>query len=188
MIAARMLGKRYENRWVLRKVEFQLGRGECLLVTGRNGSGKSTLLKLLAGIESPSEGVVESQGRIGYSAPDLHLYPALTAVEHLELAAALRGCDAKTTDLLERVGLSADANRFAGEYSTGMRARLRLALAVQHDPDILILDEPTATLDAEGRALVDRLVEEQRHRGPIVLATNSEEDRKYGDWEICLDA
>jgi ABC-type multidrug transport system ATPase subunit len=188
LIAATALGKRHEGRWIFRGVELSIGSGECLLVTGRNGSGKSTLLKLLAGIESPSEGRVDSRARIGYSAPDLQLYPSLTAVEHLEFAAALRGCRPKTSELLERMGLSADAHRYAGAYSTGMRARLRLAIAIQAEPEVLILDEPTATLDAEGRRLVDELVRDQRLRGAIVIATNSEEDRKHGDWEICLDA
>lgn len=182
------LGKRYGSRWVLRGVEMSLSDGECLLVTGPNGAGKTTLLRLLGGLESPTEGEVWTTGAIGFAAPDLSLYPNLTAKEHLRFAAALRRVDPRERELLERVGLCEHEDKPVGAFSTGMRSRLRLALAIQHEPAVLLLDEPTATLDEQGRQIVCHIIEEQRARGCIVLATNSEGDRAYGDLEVRLGA
>lgn len=182
------LGKRYGLRWVLRGVQMDLPAGECLLVTGPNGAGKTTLLRLLGGLESPTEGEVHATGAIGFAAPDLALYPNLTATEHLRFAATLRRVEPRARELLERVGLCDHADKPVGAFSTGMRSRLRLALAIQHEPAVLLLDEPTASLDAQGRAVVGEIIEEQRARGCIVLATNSDGDREYGDLEVRLGA
>lgn len=188
MIRCSGLSKRYGARWAVRRVEFQLSFGECLLVTGPNGAGKTTLLRLLARLESPTEGEVTISGDVGFSSPDLALYPNLTAREHLRLAAELRRVEPQENSLLQRVGLQDHADKLTGAYSTGMRSRLRLALAIQHQPSILLLDEPTATLDEQGRAVVHEIIEEQRGRGCIVLATNAETDRSFGDWEVRLGA
>ncbi|MEW5883600.1 MAG: ABC transporter ATP-binding protein [Armatimonadota bacterium] len=188
MIRCSGLGKRYGSRWALRRVEIELSKGECLLVTGPNGAGKTTLLRLLAGLEAPSEGEVAASGTIGFAAPDLALYPNLTAYEHLLFAAALRRVEPRESALLERVGLQEQSGKPVGAYSTGMRSRLRLALAIQHQPAVLLLDEPTATLDEQGRQVVRDIIEEQRTRGCIVLATNAEGDREFGDLEVRLGA
>lgn len=182
------LGKRYGSRWVLRGVEMDLPMGECLLVTGPNGAGKTTLLRLLAGLEAPTEGEVHAVGTIGFAAPDLSLYPNLTAMEHLRFAATLRRVEPRDSELLEKVGLLDHADKPVGAFSTGMRSRLRLALAIQHRPAVLLLDEPTASLDEQGRAVVSEIIEEQRARGCIVLATNSDGDREHGDLEVRLGA
>jgi len=188
MIRCSGLGKRYGSRWALRRVEIELSLGECLLVTGPNGAGKTTLLRLLAGLEDPSEGEVSASGTIGFAAPDLALYPNLTACEHLRFAAALRRVEPQESALLERVGLQEHPGKPVGAFSTGMRSRLRLALAIQHQPSVLLLDEPTATLDEQGRQVVRDIIEEQRTRGCIALATNAEGDRGFGDLEVRLSA
>lgn len=188
MIRCSGLGKRYGSRWALRRVEIELSKGECLLITGPNGAGKTTLLRLLAGLESPSEGEVAASGTIGFAAPDLALYPNLTAGEHLLFAAALRRVEPRESALLERVGLQEHSGKPVAAYSTGMRSRLRLALAIQHQPAVLLLDEPTATLDEQGRQVVRDIIEEQRTRGCIALATNAEGDREFGDLEVRLGA
>lgn len=179
------LGKRFGSRWVFRGVEFSLGVGDSLAVLGHNGSGKTTLLKILAGLTSPSEGGVKG-GVIGYSALDLSLWPQLTGGEHVSLALRLRG-GAPVGDLLSSFGLSGAIDQPVKEYSTGMRARLKLALATMHQPDVLILDEPTASMDDDGRALVARLVAVQLTRGAVVVATNDPADRRLATHEITLD-
>lgn len=184
-MSAHELGKRFGPRWVFRRLEFCVARGECLLVTGVNGSGKSTLLKVLAGLEAPSEGVVESSCvRLGYTAPDLRLYPSLTGAEHMELAARLRGSDIRN-DLLDEVELSGAAGP-TSSYSSGMRVRLKLALALQANPDLLILDEPGAGLDESGRSLLDGVIHGQKNRGAVIVATNDPRERRYGDLELRL--
>jgi len=194
MLQATRLGKKYNAQWVFRGIEFYLEKGECLLVTGPNGSGKSTLLRLLAGLESPTEGSIEKDVQdarkdIGFASPELRLYPNLTGLEHLSLAAQLRGCETNSKNtyaLLHDVGLSLDCKKPTSVYSTGMRARLRLAMAIQTKPKILLLDEPSASLDECGKEILKEILSNQRYRGCIVLATNDPYDRQFGEWEIHL--
>lgn len=183
LIAASGLGKRFGNRWIFRGIEFDLTVGDSLAVLGRNGIGKSTLLKVLAGLSPATTGKVV-RGTIGYAALDLALWPQLTAREHVLLAARLRG-ESGAIDLAE-IGLAGAEDQPVKEYSTGMRARLKLALATAHRPEVLILDEPTAALDEEGRRLVERLVGEQLQHGAVIVATNDQTDRRLATHEITL--
>ena len=187
MISGEGLGKRFGRRWVFRRVEFCVARGECLLVTGANGSGKSTLLRILAGLEPASEGSVSRSfsGEVGFSSPELRVYPWLTGREHLEIAARLRGLTDASLDLLRLVGLDGD-DKVAGQYSTGMKGRLKLALAIQAQPEVLLLDEPGAGLDESGLAIVNWIVEEQKLKGAVVIATNDPNERRFGDLELRL--
>ena len=192
MLEAVNLGRKYGPRWVIRHVEFKVEPGAVLVIRGHNGSGKSTLLKMLAGLLIPSEGGVrrppgELRRTIGYAGLDLALYPNLTAREHLEFAAAMRGVAGDGAEAtLDFVGLSRAANQAVGEYSTGMRARAKLALAIQAKPAVLLLDEPTASLDEIGRDLVARVVAHQRTHGATVIATNDPEDVLLGTHELVL--
>lgn len=185
------LGKRFSKQWVFRRVSLTVETGQCLLLTGPNGSGKSTLLKLLAGLEPASEGSVsrefDTRTGMGYSATDLRLYPNLSADEHLEFASTMRGIAAEH-GLLGSVGLSEAADKPVGAFSTGMRARLKLALALMGAPKALLLDEPGAGLDESGRALLDEVVAEQLGRGVVILATNDPAERRFGDFELVLGA
>jgi len=192
VLAVRDLGRKFGPRWVLRHIEFSLEPGEVLVVRGRNGAGKSTLLRLLAGLLSPSEGTVALppgplRTAVGYAALDLALYPGLTAREHLQFSATMRQIEDSGDVLLGQVGLANAADRPVGQFSSGMRARLKLALALQASPPVLLLDEPTASLDEEGRAIVDTLVDRQRDRGVVVLATNDPHDCRQATGVLQLE-
>lgn len=178
LMAATGLGKRFGEHWVFRDVEFEVAKGDVLCVLGPNGCGKSTLLRVLASLTAPSAGRVSCGSPLGYAAVDLALWPQLTAVEHLRLAAELRGIATDPVAELARVGLAGAEHKPTGQFSSGMRARLKLALAVQHAPEVLLLDEPSATLDDRGRELVVQTVAEQRARGAVVIATNEQADRR----------
>lgn len=185
------IGRRFGPRWIFRGIEFELAKGDSLCVLGANGSGKSTLLRILAGLLSATEGSVDpkpcdSRATLGYASLDLALYQQLTAQEHLELAARLRGLPSPRFELLDTVGLSDVGGKPAGLFSSGMRARLKLALAIQHEPPVLLLDEPSAPLDESGREIVSRIVAEQRERGAVVIATNDQSDRRYATHELEL--
>ena len=185
------LGRRFGSRWIFRGLEFELSPGNALCVLGPNGSGKSTLLRILAGLLSASEGSVDpkpcdSRGVIGYAAIDLALYHHLTAKEHLEFAGRLRGLASPRVELLDTVGLSDVDDKPVGQFSSGMRARLKLALAIQHEPPVLLLDEPSASLDENGREIVARIVYEQKTQGAVVIATNDQTDRRYATHELEL--
>lgn len=190
LLCARGLGRRFGRRWLFRVLDLDVTPGMALAVLGPNGTGKSTLLRVLAGLIEPSEGSVRrpSNGArsMGYAALDLALYPALTGREHLELGGRLRGVPDQADALLEAVGLSDASEQMVGEYSSGMRARIKLALAVQTEPSVLLLDEPSAALDRSGDELVGRLVGEQLARGAVVYATNDPKDMRHATHEIVL--
>ncbi len=163
-----------------------------LTVLGPNGSGKSTLLRILAGLMLPSEGVVNRppgsvRETTGYTALDQAVYPGLTGAEHLVSVGRTRKLADPKLGLLDELGLAAAKDQIASQYSTGMRGRLKLALAIQAQPQVLILDEPTASLDDSGRALVDEVIARQRQRGAVILATNDPADRKWSTLELTLN-
>ncbi len=162
-----------------------------MVVLGQNGAGKSTLLKTLAGLVSASEGTVEMpEGdrrlTVAVSAIELSLYPHLSLREHLTLTGALRGCPGREEELLDFIGLTHARDLMTTQISTGMKARLKLAMAIQARPLVLILDEPGAGLDEAGRELVVRVVAEQRTRGCVLLATNDPLERRLASLELQL--
>jgi ABC-type multidrug transport system ATPase subunit len=191
VLAVNGLGKRYGDRWLFRNLTFELQRGDALIILGRNGAGKSTLLKTIAGLIVPSEGKVraevpDTRTGLSLSALEMSLYPALTLREHLRLAADLRGCAAREDELLDRIGLTHAAGLSASKISTGMKARLKLALAIQPNPLVLILDEPGAGMDEAGKDLVQGICREQKERGVLVLATNDMREKELGTLELEL--
>ena len=156
-------------------------RGDHVAVLGDNGAGKTTLLRILATAMQPSAGGLEIMGlnarrerrrlraRIGYLSHAPGLYPALTAAENLAFFCDLRGVDrARVPEALELMGLTQVARRRAGELSRGLQQRLALARATIHDPLLLILDEPDASLDAEAPELLSRVMQKRT----VVFATH----------------
>ena len=185
------MGKRYGDRWLFRNLSFRLERGDALIILGRNGVGKSTLLKAISGLLVPSEGTVvaevpDTRTGLSLSALEMALYPALTLREHLTLAGELRGCPAREDELLGRIGLTHAAELHASKISTGMKGRLKLALAIQPNPSILILDEPGAGMDEAGKGLVQEICSEQIARGVLILATNDAREKALGTLELEL--
>ncbi len=186
VIEAKNLGRRFGWRWIFRHFEFELKAGDCLAVLGSNGSGKSTLLRVLAGLLEPSEGSV-LRSTWGYSALDLSVYPTLSAREHLQFASETRCLPDPRMEILDEVGLSSAQDQLAGQYSTGMRARLKLALAIQSRPAVLMLDEPSASLDERGQEILGRVLQAQLETGAVILATNDPADRRWANLEVRLD-
>ncbi len=196
------ISKRFGRRSVLRSVCAEVCSGEGLVVTGQNGAGKSTLLAILAGLLSTDSGRVrylregveltpdERRRRMGLVAPDLTLYPELTAFENLEFFAHVRSLPwtaAESTALLRRLGLEGRGHDLLGSFSSGMRVRMKYAVALQGSPEFLLLDEPTAMLDTQGVEVVESVIAEQRRRGVLVLATNDPRETRHGDLFLHLD-
>jgi heme exporter protein A len=197
------LAKRYNRRQVFSALNGVVSEGRSLVVTGANGSGKSTLVRVLCGLARPSRGQVtvhldgtdlepaDCRREIGLVAPDLSLYGELTAEENLAFFARVRGLQLTKHDfieMLERVGLAGRGGDPVGEYSSGMRQRLKYAHALLHRPRLLFLDEPTANLDEAGSAIVADIMAEQKQRGILVLATNEPEEVAFGDEVLRLGA
>jgi NitT/TauT family transport system ATP-binding protein len=147
--------KRYSGRVVLDGLSFEIRCGEAVGLLGRSGIGKSTILKLIAGLEKPTGGAVRVRARqVGYVFQEPRLLPWKTTLENVALPLRALGCPKK--DAVRKAGrllAAMDLSEFAGSYpaqlSGGMRQRVSLARAFAVEPDILPLDEPLSSLDAE---------------------------------------
>jgi heme exporter protein A len=169
-------------------VSLRLAAGQSLAVLGPNGSGKSTLLRVLAGLLRPSGGAVSVlgcslpketyrlRGRVGYLGHEPLLYRDLTPRENLALVAALHGIEAegRIDELLEAVRMSDRADDRVTELSAGMRQRIDICRAVLHEPELLLLDEPDAHLDAEARRLIEPLIAPGPSRTRVVVSHDRE--------------
>jgi len=195
-LIAENLSHRFEGRTVFRDVSLDLTTGQSLAVIGPNGAGKSTLLQCLLGLLRPVKGVVrrleeersieisEFGERVGFVAPYVQLYDQLTGEENIKFFTALsaRSVTGKDIDaILERVGLEGRGGDEVRAYSSGMKQRLKYAVALAGQPDFLFLDEPTANLDDAGRKIVFDLVEEYRSRTIMVIATNETEEYRLAE-------
>lgn len=191
MVEAKDVGKKYGDRWILRNLSFSLAQGDCLIVTGRNGAGKSTLLKVLSSLERPTTGTIETsitdyRTELSYCALDQATFANLTVIEHLELAAKVRGIRSDDEALITECGLFEHRDVQAQHLSSGLRSRLKIALAIQPNPKILLWDEPGVALDGAGKALIERVISEQKQRGLLVIATNDADERRFGSHELEL--
>jgi ABC-2 type transport system ATP-binding protein len=162
VLEANGLGKRYGRRWALADCTLAIPPGQVVGLVGPNGAGKSTLLQLAVGLLAPTAGTItvlgdrpaagpDHLGRVGFVAQDTPVYESLSVADHLRLGAWLNpGWD---PDLAQRridlLGL--DPKQRAGKLSGGQRAQLALTLAIAKRPDLLILDEPVASLDPLAR-------------------------------------
>jgi heme exporter protein A len=163
IVRARRLAKRYGDRRVFAGVDVDVPEGGFLLVTGPNGSGKTTLLRVLAQLAAPTAGELELPPRetVGFLGHDPLVYRELTPLENLTLFARLyrvpeRG--ERVGMLLERFGLWEVRHERVATFSRGMQQRLGLCRALLHEPRLLVLDEPTNALDADGLRLLDELL------------------------------
>jgi heme exporter protein A len=181
MIRAAGLEKRYGPKRVLRGLDFEVERGGFLVVTGPNGAGKTTLLRICAGLAIPTGGTLEvepERGEIGFLGHEPLVYRELTVLENLDLYGRLYHVPERRERigmLLERFGLWDSRGVRASALSRGQLQRLALCRSLLHRPELLILDEPFAGLDAEGSELLDRELAGMRERRTILVATHDPE-------------
>ncbi|NDA66760.1 MAG: ABC transporter ATP-binding protein, partial [Verrucomicrobia bacterium] len=193
VISVRGLTKVFKDFWgrpkarAVDNVNFEVRRGEIFGLLGPNGSGKSTTIKMLLGLLYPTKGHIEifghsprhvkTKARIGYLPEESYLYKYLDSRETLDffgdlfqLAPGER--DKRTEQLLEMVGLNQVRSRTVGEFSKGMQRRIGLAQALINDPDLVILDEPTAGLDPLGCREVKDVILALKNRGKTVILSS----------------
>lgn len=186
VLVARDIVQRFGEQEVLRGVSLGVERGEVLGLLGPSGAGKTTFVNVIAGVAEPVSGTVEIFGepmpsldvmrRIGYMAQSDALYTDLTAGENLEFFGALyglRGDDLKqaATRALGTARLTVEPRKLVRNYSGGMRRRLSLATALLHDPEMLILDEPTIGLDPLHRVDIWESFRRMAQGGTTLLVT-----------------
>ncbi|HPR68135.1 MAG TPA: ABC transporter ATP-binding protein [Kiritimatiellia bacterium] len=192
-IHAENLSKTFRDFWhrprvdAVRSISFDVPAGQIFGLLGPNGSGKSTTIKMILGLLFPTAGSIDVLGasprstavkrRIGYLPEESYLYPHLTPLETLTFYARLfrlppETARARIDQLLDMTGLSHARHRPVGGFSKGMARRIGLAQALLNDPDLVILDEPTAGLDPQGTRQVKDLILALVARGKTILLTS----------------
>src|SRR5579863_8114448 len=206
MLQADGLFKSYGSREVVAGVGFTVNAGEIVGLLGPNGAGKTTTVSMLCGLLAPDRGGVtlDSQAmggdasalkrRIGVAPQEIALYEDLSALGNLELFGALYGVArpqlaGAAMRALELVGLNERAKDKPSTFSGGMKRRLNIACALVHDPDVLLLDEPTVGVDPQSRNAIFDNIETLRERGKALLYTTHymEEAERLCDRIVIID-
>ncbi len=189
MIEVQHLTKRYGRVTAVDDVTFRVERGEILGFLGPNGAGKTTTMRVLTGYMPPTEGravvagfdiseqPVEAKRRIGYLPETPPLYPEMTVQEYLDFVAKIKGVAAaeraaRVRGVMEKTRVTDVATRHCGKLSKGYRQRVGLAQAILHNPDVLVLDEPTAGLDPKQIIETRELIKGLAGDHTIILSTH----------------
>ncbi|MHA6693367.1 ABC transporter ATP-binding protein [Homoserinimonas sp. A520] len=186
-LAALSVSRTYSSGAGVQGITLELRAGEVVALVGLNGAGKSTLMRLLLGMLRPHIGVVELDGvslssapmswwrGVGHSVEYPLAYPELTAGQNLRMSARLHGAVdvvPMVENVLRELGLEKYADRRARSLSLGNRQRLGLAAALQHEPGVIVLDEPSNALDPQGVILLRESLRRRAERGAAVLVSS----------------
>lgn len=186
------VGRRFNQEWIFRGVDYEFNHADKYAVLGPNGSGKSTLLSVLLGNLSPSEGQIAYHAgteiavehiykSISFAAPYLDLIEEFTLEEtirfHFKFKAFYKGMDAES--VLEILGLAKSQDKALKYFSSGMKQRTKLALACCADTPILLLDEPTSNLDKQGMNWYLQLIERFSAERMLIIGSNQEQEYSF---------
>ncbi|TAD94728.1 MAG: ABC transporter ATP-binding protein [Bacteroidetes bacterium] len=178
------LGKKFTNEWIFRNLSFSLTSGENLAVIGQNGSGKSTLLKVLAGFTPLTQGKMQFSGQksitsdslfkhLSWAAPYLQLIEELTLEEQIDFHEKFKKLSISKQQLIDCLDFSKSSTRkMIKFFSSGMKQKLKLALAIYSQTSLLLLDEPTSNLDSKNIAWYLETIEKNKEKRTIIVASN----------------
>jgi ABC-type multidrug transport system ATPase subunit len=192
-LAIHDLGKRFNREWLFDGLSVNLSNSETVAITGHNGSGKSTLLKIISGLQLPSKGTVsltinskpipteEYYRYLSFASPYIELIEEYTLLEMLEFYFHLKPLNIGLTvqELPALLLLDNARSKEIRSFSSGMKQRLKLGLALFCNTPIMILDEPTSHLDEQGKAWFYKHLKEQIGKKMIFIASNQEEETQY---------
>jgi len=182
------VGKRFNREWIFRRFNHQFQSGKSYAITGPNGSGKSTLLQVISGALTHNEGTVQigngqqasiNHQLISIAAPYLELIEEMTAKEMLQFHQQFKPLTNSIADILQTVGLKNATDKQIRYYSSGMKQRLKLAQAFFSNTPILLLDEPTTNLDAEGVALYQKLIADFTKEKLVIVSSNDKQEYEF---------
>ncbi len=187
------VGKRFNREWIFRRFTYQFCSGKTYAITGANGSGKSTLLQVIAGSLTHNEGTIEFKNNqlttdneqlyshISIAAPYLELIEEMTAKEMLHFHAQFKPLinSLSIDEILQTAGLQNATNKQIRYYSSGMKQRLKLAQAFFSNTPILLLDEPTTNLDADGVALYHQLIKNYTADKLVIVSSNDKQEYEF---------
>ncbi|MBF9252524.1 ABC transporter ATP-binding protein [Pontibacter sp. 172403-2] len=180
------LGKRYNYEWIFRNLTYTFEPGSSYAILGHNGSGKSTLLTVVAGYNLHSEGTITYTSgskiieqdkvyqQLSLTAPYLELVEEFTLAEMLNFHTRFKPLrhNLSQVQLIDRMGLQRARNKYVKDFSSGMKQRLKLGLAIYSDTPLLLLDEPTTNLDQEGISWYQEHVTQHNESRLIIVGSN----------------
>ncbi len=190
------LGKRFKRNWIFRKLDFEIDHNQCVAITGPNGSGKSTLLKIISTFNEASKGKVshilenkplhewEIPQYISFSAPYLNLIEELTLREHLIFHSKFKIPKIEITEMARRALLEHSLDKPIENFSSGMKSRLKLSMALFFESELILLDEPTANMDSQGIDWYREEIKPLLGQKNIIIASNSRFEFDFSDREL----
>jgi ABC-type multidrug transport system ATPase subunit len=188
-ISLQKAGKRFNKDWIFKDLDYRFEMGQHYALIGNNGSGKSTLLQTISGYATLSKGKIEWGTyntetifqQISIAAPYLELIEEFTTIEQFEFHDRFKPLrkDLTTAQMIEMVGLKAATDKQIRYFSSGMKQRLKLALAIFSETPILLLDEPCSNLDKEGYALYHDLIRNYAMHKLIIVGSNDTQEYDY---------
>ena len=192
------VGKRFNREWIFRHFNYTFVADKKYAITGVNGSGKSTLLQTVAGSISHNEGkigfaiqqkAIEEENHFQYisiAAPYLELIEEMTATEFLNFHKQFKLLKLGNDEILQIAGLKKAADKQIRYYSSGMKQRLKLAQAFFCNAPVLLLDEPTTNLDAEGIALYRNLIDNYTKEKLVIISSNDKQEYEFCETIIAI--
>ena len=202
-VEANNITQTFNQRNIFKNISFEVQSGESLVLTGPNGSGKTTMIRIICNLLRPISGNVDYvfgdqkkeakdlYSTIGLVGPYLQLYNNLTALENYSFFAKIRGLSIDISYfkvLMKKMGLAGRELDELRTYSSGMLQRMKYVCALLHQPEILVLDEPTSNLDEKGCDIVYQIMQDQKKEKILILATNEPGEIKFGDKKVQLAA
>ncbi|MBP6185500.1 MAG: ABC transporter ATP-binding protein [Saprospiraceae bacterium] len=193
-ISLNQLGKRYRREWIFKDLNFHRSHPECIAILGPNGSGKSTLIRILAGLASPSNGsvtlkssssqIIDQEQHVlhcSFTAPYMELPEELTLDQLVRFHFAFRPLlhDLSVPDVPQLVRLEKFKTSAVNTFSSGMKQRLKLALALFTDVPFIFLDEPLTNLDAMGTEWYNELIKGYARHRTIMVASNRADEYAF---------
>lgn len=184
------ISKRFASEWIFKDINFKFQSGQNYAIKGANGSGKSTLLKLISSNLSPSKGNIthslngskldrhQIYQHFAYAAPYVDLIEEFKLAEAIEFHQKFKPFKkgVSTSQILDRLGFKRTKSKYINSFSSGMKQRVKLILAICSDVPLLILDEPTTNLDQQGKNWYMELLQEYSQQNTVIIASNEAED------------
>jgi ABC-type multidrug transport system ATPase subunit len=200
-IQVKNASKRFHNEWIFKNLDLELSSGDTLAITGGNGSGKSTLLKCLSGAIPLTSGTIQYQAgstqiseehwfrSLALATPYLELPEEFTLSEvinfHFQFKNPLQ--NRTNTEILEVLGLEKHKSKAISQFSSGMKQRVKLALAIFSEVPLLLLDEPTTNLDTQGLSWYLKLIQQYSPGRILVICSNDPREYDFCEKKITLE-
>lgn len=187
-ISLNNLGKKFNKEWIFRNLNYEIVAGQKLVILGGNGSGKSTLLQVISGFISPNEGSIgfthnntekveadKIKDLVSFASPYLQLVEDFTLTEMIEHAQIFKPylSSIATKEVVSLIGLKAAENKFIKQFSSGMKQRLKLGLAILADTSVLLLDEPISNLDKNAIDWYKELIAHYTKERTVIVCSNA---------------